>query len=138
MPNPVPTELSLLDRDVAAPALTLANNVFTYANNAFTRANPVFASATNVFTLASQLPAHQLHNPVAPVNTVFASVNKALALPKVTALFSVIGRRSQKYRDPQTAENKAQSPEICSEFSAEADIAMYKGKQLGRGALAHA
>jgi hypothetical protein len=116
MPNPVPTELSLLDRDVAAPALTLANNVFTYANN--------------VFTLASQLPAHQLHKPVAPTNTVFAPANNALALAKVTALFSIISRRSQKYRDPQIAENKAQSPKSLSEFSAEADIALYKGKQL--------
>ena len=116
MPNPVPTELSLLDHDVAAPALTLANKVFTYANNAFTRANPVFASANNVFTLASQLPAHQLHNPVAPTNTVFAPANNALALAKGTALLSIISWRSREYRDPQIIENKAQSPKVFQNF----------------------
>jgi hypothetical protein len=60
----------------------------------------------NVFTLASEVPAHQLHNPVAPVNTVFAPANNALALAKGTALLSITSRTSQKYRHPQTAENK--------------------------------
>src|ERR1700735_4796942 len=82
------------------------NNVFTYANKVFARANPLSARASNVFAPASQLPAHQLHNPVALVNTVFAPANNALALAKGTALFSIISRRSQKYRDPQTTENK--------------------------------
>ena len=82
------------------------NNVFTYANKVFARANLLFARANNVFALASQLPTHQLHTPVAPVNTVFAPANNAPARAKGTALFSIISRTSQKYRNAQTAENK--------------------------------